>query len=128
MLAVVLEVPEQCFLVGELVVVLKVVETVLEDAVVNAVLVLVVSVGLLPAQVHEHFLGVYGLLPLAAGRQHSPHQLAVVSASHEETQLLRMGVGLTLVGDGIGATGRRMALVEEGLSALGVTLRMFINL
>lgn len=59
---------EEVFLVGEFVVVFEVVEGMLEDAIVDAVLVLVGLVGLLPAQVDEQLLPVSRLGPLAASR------------------------------------------------------------
>jgi hypothetical protein len=44
---------EQGFFIGEFMVVFEVVEGVFEDAIINAVLVLVGLVGLLPAQIDE---------------------------------------------------------------------------
>lgn len=107
---------EEVFLVGELIVVFEVVERMLEDAIVDAVLVLVGLVGLLPAQVDEELLPVAGLGPLAAGGEHATHQLPVVPQPDEEAAALVGTGGYLALGDCVGTT-RRGTAVEVG--ALG---------
>jgi hypothetical protein len=63
MLAVLIDVFKEIFLVGELLVVFEVVEGLAKDAVIDAVLILVAFVGLLPAQVDEHLFAVLHLAP-----------------------------------------------------------------
>lgn len=58
------QVMEEVFLIGEFEVVFEVVEGMFEDVIIDAILVLVGLVGLLPAQVDEKLLPVRGLAPL----------------------------------------------------------------
>jgi hypothetical protein len=54
---------------------------VFEDAVVDAVLVLVAFVGLLPAEVHEHFLAVDGFAPFGAEGEDALDDTVIVAAA-----------------------------------------------
>lgn len=124
-LAVLEEIVEEAFFIGELVVVLEVVQRVLEDAVVDAVLVLVALVRLLPTQVYEQLLPVPALAPIAPSRKHPPHQLSVVAAADEETAAVVLARCDLALGDGVRPAGRGPALVDW-LREGEITLRMML--
>ncbi len=111
--AVLEDVLEEVLLVGEFLVVLEVVQAVLEDAVVDAVLVLVGLVRLLPLQVDEQLLAVT-LHPPLPRPQHPSHQLPVVPAPDVVLQPLLGVRGQLALGDGVGPF-RLLPFMERGL-------------
>ena len=91
-----------------------------EDAIIDAILVLVGLIALLPLEVDEEFLAVGGLSPLRAGGQHATHQLAVVAAPYVVLEgLFRVCAQLAL-GDCARSPALLAPLVQE-LSAGGLT-------
>ena len=63
-LTVFIKVPKQHLLIGELLMVFKMIETMFENLVIDAVFILVRLVGLLPAKIQEQILLLINLLPL----------------------------------------------------------------
>ena len=76
--AVFRQVPEEHFLVGEFVMVLKMIEGVFENFVIDTVFVLVRLVALLPAKVQEQVLLIVNFLPLFSGGENATDQRTVV--------------------------------------------------
>jgi hypothetical protein len=60
---------------------LEVVKGLSEHSIIDAILILVTFVGLLPAEVHKHFLAVFDLLPNRPSPHHAAYELAVVADS-----------------------------------------------
>lgn len=99
--AVVDDIFKEVFLVGEFLVVFEVVEGMLKDAIIDAILIFVCFIGLLPFEIDEQLLAV-SLNPLLPSRQHPSHQIAIVAAPNVEFEgLFRVGGKLTL-GNGVG--------------------------
>jgi hypothetical protein len=77
--AVFRQVPEEHFLIGEFVMVLKMIERVFKDFVIDTVFILVRLVALLPAKVQEQVLLIVNFLPLFSGGENATDQRSVVS-------------------------------------------------
>lgn len=100
--------------------VLEMIERMFEDAIIDAIFILVGLVTLLPLQVDEELLAVGGLGPLWSGRQHATDQLAIVATAYVVFEgLIDVGAQLTL-GYRAGSPAFLALLVEE-LRAEGVT-------
>ncbi len=106
------QVPEEHFLVGEFVMVLKMIERVFEDFVIDTVFVLVRLVALLPAKVQEQVLLIVNFLPVFSGGENAADQRTVVPGA----QVVLEG-GL----EGGNRVGFYFLLFSEGEVSLGLS-------
>lgn len=81
MFAIIIDVSEEVLLIGKLLVMLEVVKWLSEDSIVDAVLIFVTFVCLLPAEVYEHLLAIFNLLPMRSSAHHAAYELTVVTDS-----------------------------------------------
>jgi hypothetical protein len=106
------QVPEEHFLVGEFVMVLKMIERVFEDFVIDTVFILVRLVALLPAKVQEQVLLIVNFLPLFSDGENAADQGTVVPRA----QVVLEG-GL----EGRNRVGFDFFLFSEGKVSLGLS-------
>lgn len=70
-LAILNNVLKQVLLIGKFMMILKMIEGMFEDAIIDAILILVGLVALLPLEVDEELLAIRGLDPLCASGQYT---------------------------------------------------------
>ena len=80
-LAIIIEVFEEVFLVGEFMVILEMIEGLFEDAIIDAVLVFIVFIALLPSQVNEHLLVGFNRHPSCASGHYTMNQTRIIAMS-----------------------------------------------
>lgn len=80
-LTVFIDISEEILFVAQFMMELKMVQTLSEDPIFDAVLILEVLIGLAPPQVYEQLFAVLYLKPVRSGLHNRSNQLAVVSGS-----------------------------------------------